>query len=139
MRPNVLGRATLAIVALLVTASVAAGCGGTDKKSSSGTATTATTEAEAPAPSGGSGSASSAKVDVEVVKYSFQPDTVSVAVGDTVTWTFKDPVAHNITGRGFTSGDMKSGAFSHKFDSAGTFKYVCNIHLAGMAGAVKVS
>jgi plastocyanin len=86
--------------------------------------------------SGGGGGASPGHVNV--VDNRFDPGTIEVAIGDTVTWEFKGAVKHNVTGPGFNSPTQKSGMYEHTFNSAGTFKYVCTIH-AGMKGTVKVS
>ena len=67
----------------------------------------------------------------------FQPKKITVAVGDTVTWKFEGDSAHNVTFDDFASKLMKTGEFTHTFDTAGTFKYTCTIH-TGMAGSVVV-
>jgi plastocyanin len=88
---------------------------------------------------GSSGSSTGTKTNaVNVVDNNFEPATVQVAVGDTVTWTFKGSVAHNVTGPGFRSKTMKSGTYAYTFNSAGDVPYQCTIH-AGMKGTVKVS
>ena len=79
-----------------------------------------------------------AKGDFSVVDNSFEPETIEVAIGDTVTWVFKGSVKHNVVGPGFTSKTQKDGEFEKTFNSAGTFKYVCTIH-PGMKGTVEVS
>jgi plastocyanin len=103
-------------VALLVVPLVAAGCGGGDD------------EPSAPA----------AKGEVSVVDNRFEPDTIEVAIGDTVTWVFKGSVKHNVVGPGFTSETQKDGTFERTFNSAGTVQYVCTIH-PGMKGKIEVS
>jgi plastocyanin len=76
---------------------------------------------------------------VNVIDNKFAPKTIEVAPGDTVTWDFKGSAQHNVTGAaGLKSGNMKSGTYEHKFNSAGTYNYVCTIH-PGMSGKVKVS
>jgi plastocyanin len=87
---------------------------------------------------GSSGSSTPAAAGhVNVLDNRFDPTTVTVSVGDTVTWDFKGAVAHNVTGPGFKSANMKSGTFAHQFNSAGNYDYVCTIH-QGMKGTVKV-
>lgn len=87
---------------------------------------------------GGGGSGSTlAPGHVDVKDNFFAPKTVSVKVGDTVTWTFRGAVVHNVTGPGFTSKTAKAGTFDHTFEKAGTFNYVCTIH-TGMKGKVTV-
>ena len=51
--------------------------------------------------------------------------------GDAVTWTNDGKVStgHTVSGKGFDSGVLHSGAsYSHAFSSPGTFSYVCKIH-----------
>ena len=63
----------------------------------------------------------------------FAPATVSVKVGDTVKWAFKDANPHTVTAddNSFTSpasGLANGQSFSHTFTSAGSFPYHCAIH-----------
>ena len=61
----------------------------------------------------------------------FNPLTISVKVGDTVTWTNIGGLAHTITAAdgSFDSGLVNPlGTFSHTFASAGTYSYVCKQH-----------
>jgi len=77
---------------------------------------------------------------VNVVDYQFTPDSLSVAAGTTVTWTWGGYATHNVTfsdaGVG-NSGDMVSGSFQQTFDTAGVFAYHCTHH-AGMTGKIVV-
>ena len=69
----------------------------------------------------------------------FEPKSVEVGVGDTVTWRFEGQSAHNVTFEDDEASDlMKDGEFERTFDEAGSFKYVCTVH-PGMTGSVKVS
>ncbi len=64
----------------------------------------------------------------------FAPNTVTVAVGGTVTWTFVpngdpfEPLDHSVTGPGFDSG-VHTGTFSysHTFNQPGSFSYSCSV------------
>jgi amicyanin len=64
----------------------------------------------------------------------FQPGTVTVKVGTTVTWTNNDSPPHNVTyvsGPKFASSPqvMNPGSkYSVKFTQAGTVHYFCSIH-----------
>lgn len=81
---------------------------------------------EAPA-----GSSSAAEVTVTIVDLAFQPHTVMVATGMTVTWHNEDGVAHTVTSEegGFDSGQIApGGTYSHRFDGPGTFRYKCENH-----------
>lgn len=68
---------------------------------------------------------------------SFVPSSVTIDVGQTVTWVWDDPIIHNIVGDGFGTGNLVSGTYSHEFPAAGTFPYRCTIH-AAMTGTVVV-
>jgi plastocyanin len=68
---------------------------------------------------------------VAIAGFAFDPAQLTVPVGTTLTWTNADSFAHTVTSRdaGFDSGSLANGAsFSHTFDAAGTFTYVCAIH-----------
>src|SRR4051795_2071750 len=71
----------------------------------------------------------------------FTPASGTVHEGDTVTWHF-DGNSHTVTagggaGQSFDSGGKSTGTFSHTFDRAGTFPYLCVYH-SGMKGTVVV-
>src|SRR5919204_584228 len=71
----------------------------------------------------------------------FDPTSLTIAVGDTVTWTNHGQVAHTVTANGgsFDSGTLNSGrSFTHTFNQAGTFPYFCQFH-AGMKGTITVT
>lgn len=93
-------------------------------------------------------------------RYAFQPETLTVSQGTTVTWTFQSP-NHNVSCRpeGWDSASLPEGAepfssyddgnsfetvaegetFQHTFEVAGTYDYVCTPHVAnGMVGTVVV-
>ena len=76
----------------------------------------------------------------------FIPSTVTIAVGETVTWANTDTAAHTATGG--TPADGLSGVFdsglvmvgqsySFTFDTAGTYPYHCQVH-PWMLGSVIV-
>jgi plastocyanin len=84
------------------------------------------------------GSALAADHDVAISGFTFSPSTVTIDVGDSVTWTNSDAQAHTATGNGWNTGDLgngESGAIT--FENAGTFDYQCGIHPA-MTGRVVV-
>ena len=77
---------------------------------------------------------------VIIAGQAFQPHTLVVATGATVTWQNDDSVAHTVTsGEGwFDSGQLAPGeAFEHQFNKPGTFRYQCTNHPA-MEGVVIV-
>jgi hypothetical protein len=67
---------------------------------------------------------------VTISGFSFSPNTVTVNVGDRVTWTNQDPSTHTATSSGhFNTGNIpEGGSKSVTFNSAGTFDYICTIH-----------
>lgn len=82
----------------------------------------------------------SASKSVSIVDFAFNPGSITVNSGDTVQWTNngKVPEGHDVTGDGLDSGLLNPGdSYSHTFNAAGTFSYVCTIHPA-MTGAVEV-
>jgi plastocyanin len=85
----------------------------------------------APAP------ANSALVDIKNI--AFNPNKVTVKVGQTIAWKFDDgTIAHNVTFSSFASNDQTSGYYTHTFNTAGTFQYRCTIH-SDMDGTVVVT
>jgi len=94
----------------------------------------------------GIGTADAATVTVAAVNFEFQPASRSAHVGDVVRWTFAgDP--HTVTsgtpgspdGR-FDSGIKDPGAsYQVTFDTAGTFRYFCQIHPEQMTGTIVVT
>jgi plastocyanin len=106
------------------------------------TGATGTTGAQPP----GNGTVrAAAKSGVDILgsqpsSYKYSPKTISVRVGDTVTWDNRSSAAegHTVSGDGLDSGTMKQGDdYSFKFNEAGTFKYVCEFHPT-MKGTVQV-
>ena len=68
---------------------------------------------------------------VTIAGFAFDPATVTIQVGDTVTWTNEASVAHTATaGDGsFDTGNIGPGTTATvTFDTAGTFAYHCSIH-----------
>ncbi len=86
------------------------------------------------------GSVSAADQTVAMSGFAFDPATVTVEVGDSVTWENGDGVGHTATGSGgaFDTGTVSGGqSATVTFDTAGTFAYVCTIHPT-MQGSVVV-
>ncbi len=77
---------------------------------------------------------------VSIVSFAFDPASVTIDAGTTVTWTNNDTVPHTVTATdgSFNSGNLNPGeSFSFTFDEAGTFDYICNYH-PNMTGTVIV-
>jgi len=83
---------------------------------------------------------SAANALVKIDNFVFGPDTLTVPVGATVTWTNKDDIPHTTVS---TDGVFKSKVmdtdekFSYTFAKAGTYPYYCTIH-PKMTGKVVV-
>jgi plastocyanin len=81
-----------------------------------------------------------ANAEVKIDNFSFGPETLTVPVGATVTWTNKDDIPHTTVS---TDGAFKSKVmdtdekFSYTFAKAGTYPYYCTIH-PKMTGKVVV-
>jgi plastocyanin len=120
---------------------VVAGCGGDDDDDGGGGGNGAATTEEPAGGGGGGDGGGGGGTEVSMAGIAFDPAEVTVAVGDTVTWTNNDSVAHDVTADSFSSGEaggMAAGdTFEHTFDEAGTFEYVCTVH-PGMDGTVVV-
>src|SRR5829696_3010749 len=82
-----------------------------------------------------------AAFDVSVVDFAFEPGTITVPVGATVTWTNTGSRSHTVTADdgSFDSGRLDPGEqFPHTFDQPGTFTYHCGFH-PEMQGSVVVT
>lgn len=77
---------------------------------------------------------------VEVKGFAFGPTRITAARGETVTWTNDDKVGHSVVfaATGVRSAVLSNGQiFSVRFDTAGTFGYICGVH-SYMTGQVEV-
>ncbi|MBM3157664.1 MAG: hypothetical protein FJ004_10335 [Chloroflexi bacterium] len=80
------------------------------------------------------------QASVNMSGLTFIPQTLTVTVGTTVTWTNNDSSAHTVTSNSgaFESGNMARDAkFSYTFNQAGTFDYYCKLH-PSMTGKIIV-
>jgi plastocyanin len=74
---------------------------------------------------------SAAAASVKIDNFVFGPQTLTVPVGATVTWTNSDDIPHTSVS---TEGVFKSKVldtdekFSYTFTKAGTYPYYCTIH-----------
>ena len=78
---------------------------------------------------------------IDLQGMAFNPSTITVAAGTTITWTNKDAVTHNVTSNPalFSSGSMGNGAtYTFTFANKGTFNYSGTIH-PSMTGTVIVN
>ncbi len=76
---------------------------------------------------------------VAIQGFAFVPLTVTIKAGETVTWTDKDGVPHDATFSDFTTGYISQGqSFTRRFDTPGTYTYLCKEHPAMAQGTVIV-
>ena len=110
-------RFLLPAAAALVATAVAAGCGAAESSSEP----VATNE-------------------VTMVKsYRFDPETVEIKAGDTVTWTNNDNFTHTVRVDGQEDHKVDRGrSVSIVFEQPGTYHYVCTLHRQDMEGKVIV-
>ncbi len=77
---------------------------------------------------------------VKIDNFTFEPQTITVHVGTTVTWTNRDDIPHTVAS---VDGVFRSKVrdtdetFSYTFSKAGTYPYYCSIH-PKMMGTVVV-
>jgi len=91
-------------------------------------------------PAGGARAASMAPAKVHISNFTFDPPSLTVPVGATVTWVNKDDEIHTVTSAtgAFTSQALDTDdSFSFHFDAPGTYLYHCAIH-ARMTGTIVV-
>ena len=77
---------------------------------------------------------------VQIVDFAFQPSTITVTAGETVTWANAGATTHTVTADdgSFDSGSLDPGnRFANLFDKPGTYTYHCSIH-SSMHGTVIV-
>src|SRR5438093_12107635 len=84
--------------------------------------------------------AAGATASVNISGFAFVPASLTISVGDTVTWTNKDAAAHSavVNGVGQTPVLAQNQSGSLTFNAAGAFPYVCGIHGVAMMGTVIV-
>ncbi|MCL4418145.1 MAG: cupredoxin family copper-binding protein [Actinobacteria bacterium] len=122
MKRNNLLMYLMLVGALLIIALPLTGCAG----SGSTAATTAAVTTAAGTTASGSGG-----LAVTIKSNAFDPASLTIKVGDTVTWTNNDSYNHTITSDNgaFDSGNISGGGtFSFTFNTAGTFNYHCSVH-----------
>jgi plastocyanin len=81
-----------------------------------------------------------ATTEVTMAKsYRFDPETIEVEAGSTVTWTNEDNFTHTVQVGGQEDHEVGRGeSVSITFDEPGTYHYVCTLHRQDMDGEVIV-
>ncbi|WP_137725421.1 plastocyanin/azurin family copper-binding protein [Prescottella subtropica] len=80
---------------------------------------------------------------VTVKNMTYSPASLTVSVGDTVTWVFDDRgTPHDVVGLGDAKSVLRSpllqtGTWTYTFTQPGTYDYTCSLH-PDMLGAVVV-
>jgi plastocyanin len=126
------------------------------------TAAPATAAVPAPSPGSAGSPVALAGASVAVVSMTdalrFEPASLTIAKGTTVTWRNSSQTIHTVTdeptkasnkadaalpsgAQPWDSGNLNPGqTFSHTFDTPGTYKYFCIPHeMAGMTGTIVVT
>jgi len=109
-------RRLLLTATALISAPLAAGCGSSD--SAEPVATTHVSMAKS---------------------YVYEPSRIVVDAGATVTWTNDDNFTHTVKVDGRADHEVDRGdSVSIRFDTPGTYHYVCTLHRKDMSGEVVV-
>ena len=96
-------------------------------------ASASATTADSPAPQG--------VTAVAITDFKFNPATLTVPVGSTVTWTNQDEEPHTLAakdGSFHSPGIDTHGTYSFTFSTPGSYDYICSIH-PFMTGTVVVT
>ena len=93
---------------------------------------------------GCAGAQSSAPVRTTIVSmaksYRFDPRTIEIKAGQTVTWTNRDNFTHTVKVDGEPDHKVARGdSVSIRFAKPGTYHYVCTLHSHDMHGTVIVT
>jgi plastocyanin len=81
-----------------------------------------------------------ATTEVSMAKsYRFDPKTIEIETGETVTWTNNDNFTHTVQVDGQEDHEVGQGeSVSIAFETPGTYHYVCTLHSKDMDGEVIV-
>jgi plastocyanin len=134
------------MVSLFVAAVAVTGCSSSSVVDDSGTTTTTTAASASLTTTTTAASATSTTTDssdgatISVVNFQFNPGSITVSVGESVTWTNNSAGRHTTTAKsGEWNTQLGAGeSFTQIFETAGTFDFFCSIH-PSMTGTVTVS
>ena len=124
----------LAVAALVALAACSSGSTSAPTAAASVAAPSAAATSAASAPAAGAGA-------VTIKDIAFNPQALQAKVGDTITWTNQDSIAHTVTldDKSVDSGNVAPGTtFTHAFTKAGSYPYHCEIHKQ-MTGTITVT
>jgi plastocyanin len=106
------------------------------------------THAVKPDPSGAGQATGTPRNQVAMLEFHFQPESLDVFAGDTVTWVNKGNLPHTTTsgvdgkpdGLWDTKHLARGESFSYVFSQPGTYRYFCRPHHGlGMKGVIVVT
>lgn len=89
----------------------------------------------------GGGDAATAADSITIASFKFAPPDLTIAKGTTVTWTNNDKAKHSVVAsdKSFASENLVTAAtYQYKFDTPGTYPYICGIHTY-MKGTITVT
>lgn len=73
--------------------------------------------------------AAAAGHQVMMMNYAYSATTLTVRVGDTITWTNHDDAPHDVVAGGFRSPLLQKGqSWTFTVSAAGTYPYYCSVH-----------
>jgi plastocyanin len=76
---------------------------------------------------------------VTVQNFAFAPNSVTITVGDSISWTNRDAAAHSAKFSDRVTPVLSQGqSATLLFTTAGTFPYICGIHGTSMQGTIIV-
>ena len=68
---------------------------------------------------------------VSIVNFAFTPGEITIAPGETVTWTNDDGAPHGLEYQDGAKGVdplLPGSSFTRRFDQPGTYEYNCSVH-----------
>jgi plastocyanin len=110
-----------------------------------GCSASSTSSSSSSSPSAPVESASASTAAVEIKLFQFNPASLTIAPGTTVTWTNQDDIHHTVNSGspdkpgGPLDGTLpeKGSTYSYKFDQPGEYPYFCDYHNS-MVGTIIV-
>lgn len=118
----------ISLIVIVATACIlVAGCTASTNVTKNPNPTVASTSATRSSPS-----SSNATYTVTIKNFTFQPSTLTIEKGTTITWVNEDSVAHTVTsddGKFSSSGNLnKADAYQFQFNTPGSYDYHCSPH-----------
>jgi len=128
-------------IAILIAGLVVLGGCSSSTPTTTPTTTPKTTPKTTPGTTPSTSSTTTSGASVKIIDFAFQPSTLTVSVGQEITWTNDGAVPHTVTADNgsFDSGQLQPGAqYKHSFSAAGTYAYHCSVHPTQMTATVIV-